>query len=357
MLMKYIAATLIVLSLFASAVLAGKTYEYQYQKIIDVEPTLELTVNNANGNIILASNNEYKLRVDAIKKIYSESKEEADLISDHVQISVTATEGHFLIEPKFLKIQDKSPSFWQKLLGQSGEQSYGSVDFVISVPVESNVDIYNSNGDIEIAGLKSNMSVTNSAGQISIRDIIGSLDVTATSGKIALTEIEGSVNINATTSHISFFSINGDMDIKNNSGETSGEYLIGNLIMTKTIGNVELEHIEGDVRIKSTSGKIRLAQDYGALDIFNESGNIEIKTELNSSKDYYIETITGSIQFIVPEDASGQIKMEVGSGDIDAQIPIAIDSFSKTRIAGSFGGEGPRISLITGAGDITLGEF
>lgn len=356
MFLKYFAA-LLILTALVSGIQGGKTYEYQYQKIINVEPTLELTINNANGSIILTANDEYKLKVDAVKKIYSESKEEADLISDHVQISVTASEGHILIEPRFTRIRNTPPSFWDKLLGKSGEPSHGSVDFIISVPVDCNADIYNSNGNIEVAGLRGHLLLSNAAGGINVRDIIGNLDIAATSGHIILAEIEGNLEINATNTQISFFSINGDLEIKNNSGETTGEYLIGDLTMTKTVGRVELQHIEGDVRIQSTSGEISILQEYGALDISNETGDIAIKTELNSLKDYYIQTTTGSIEFIVPEDSNGRIKMEVGSGDIDAQIPIAIESFSKTKIAGSFGNEGPKILLATGSGDITLAEF
>ncbi len=357
LLRKFFALFILAFSMTASIAHCGKTYEYQYQKIINVEPTLELTINNANGNIIVTTNNEYTLKVDAVKKIYADSKEEADLVSDHIQISVTSTEGHFIIEPRFLKIQDRSPSFWDKLLGTSGESSQGSVDFVVSVPVDCNVGISSTNGGIEVAGVRGQLVISGAGGDVSARDILGNLDITATSGNVTLAEIEGNVRLNAVGSHISFFSINGDLEIKNNSGETTGEYLIGDLEMIKTVGQVDLQHIEGDVRIKSTSGSINISQEYGALNIANESGDITIKTELNSPKDYYIETITGSIQFIVPEVSGGQIRMEVGSGDIDAQIPIAIDSFSKTRIVGTFGGDGPKISLVTGSGNIILAEF
>jgi len=343
--------------MLSSAVPAGKTYQYEYQKIVNVEPTLELTINNANGNVVVTSNDENKLKVEAVKKIHADSKEEADMVSDHVQINVTAAEGHFTIEPQFLRIHDRSPSFWEKLLGKSGEPSYGSVDFIISVPVDCNADIYNSAGDIEVAGMRGKLGLSNAGGDVSARDILGEMDITTTSAKISLTDIEGTVRINATGSQISFFTVNGDLEIKNNSGKIIGEYLIGDLVMTKMVGGVDLKHVEGDIRIKSISGDISIGQDFGALDIANESGDITITTELNSPRDYYVETVSGSIKFMVPEDSSGKITMEVGSGNIDTRIPIAIDSFSKKRITGSFGSNGPKISLATQSGDIILAEF
>jgi len=335
----------------------GKTYQYEYQKIINVEPQLELTINNANGNIILTTNTENKLKVEAIKHIYAESKEEADLVSEHVQISVSAADGHFTIEPQFLRIHNRSPSFWQKVLGKSGEPSYGSIDFVISVPTDCNADVYNTSGNIEVAGVRGKLLISGTAGNVAVRDGQGDIEIATTSGKVALNEIEGNIHINANGSDISYYTINGDIEIRNSSGRTTGEYLIGDLLISQTTGHIDLKHIEGDVRIKSTSGKISVLQDYGAVDIATESGDIQVKTELNSSKDYFIETISGTIRFIIPEASSGQVKLEAGSGDIDTQIPISINSFSRTRIAGSFGHGGPKISLTTMSGDIVFAEF
>lgn len=346
-----------VLILSASPVTGGKEYSYQFQKMINVDPPLELTINNANGNVIIKTNTEDRLKVDAVKRVYADSKDEADLVADHVQISVARAGGHFTIEPKFLRIQGRSLSFWDKLLGKSGEPSYGAVDFIVSVPTDCNIDVYNTSGNIDASGIKGKVFLSGSGGDISVRDIQGRLDITMTSGKLVLTDIDGNIHINATGSDVSFYAINGDLEIRKSSGKTIGESLIGDLTLSQTTGTIDLKYIEGNLRIKSTSGRITVDQDFGALDISSESGNIIIKTELNSSQDYYVETISGSIKFNIPGTSSGIIRMEAASGDIDTKIPILIESFSKTRISGHFGNEGPKISLATTSGDITLAEY
>lgn len=352
-------STIILLAVFclSTAALGGEVYRFEYQKIISVETGIELTLNNASGNVILTTNEDGKLKVDAVKRIYSDSPEEAEQVADHIQISVASAENHFTIEPKFMKIHDRSPSFWQKILGKSGETSYGSVDFVISVPVDCNADIYNTSGNIDIVGLRGRLLLSGTAGDIKVRDIQGDLEITTTSGNVVIVDIEGNIHINATGSDIAFSTINGNLDIRNSSGKTSGEYLVGDLTLSQTTGSIELARIEGDIRLKSNSGKIRVEQDFGALDVSTESGNIEIRTELNSDKDYFVESISGSIDFLIPGASSGRIKIEAGSGDIDTRIPIAIDSFSKTRISGSFGEGGPKITLATTSGDIRLAEY
>ena len=344
--------------LFLSAAASGgKVYRYEYQKIIKTEPGLQISINNPNGKVTLTTNPDGKLRVDAVKSIYAESQEEAEFVADHVQVSVTDIDGHFTIEPRFLQIQNRSPSFWQKLLGKGSETSYGSVDFVISVPTECNVDINNPQGDIEVSGLRGSITATGDLGSIAVRDIMGDATVVSSSGPVAVKDIEGRIFIKANGADLTFFSLNGDLEIRNSSGKVAGEYLVGDLIVSQQVGEVDVRQIEGDIRIKAASANVKVIQNFGALDVSTETGDIDITTELNSSKDYFVETVSGSIRFRVPEASGGEVRLEAGSCEIDTQIPIAIESFSRTRISGSFGSGGPKISLATTSGDIVLAEY
>jgi len=352
---RIIVATAIILVL--AATVAGKEYRFPYQKMVPVESRVELTINNANGDITLTASKDKVIRVDAVKNIITESKEEAETIAEHIQIAVSEADGHFTVEPRFLAMPDRSPSFWQKLFGQSGETSYGSVNLEISVPADCNAEIFNTSGNVTVSGIMGRIFISGTAGDVAVRDHQGTIEVATTSGQITLNDIEGATRINANGSDITFYALTGDLEIRNSTGQVQGDYLVGDLSVTQATGNIRLEHLEGDVRVKSTSGKIELGQDFGALDISTESGDIAIKTELNSPKDYFVETISGSIRFMIPGASSGMVKLEAGSGNIDTKVPIAIDSFSRTRLTGSFGHGGPKISLATVSGDIELVEF
>lgn len=349
-------ALLSVMTCLSAVTSAGQIYRYEFKKVVPVGPGLELTVNNASGNIIITTNGESVLSVEAVKNINGDSQAAADAIARHVEIDVNRTGGHFTVEPKFTRIDERTPSFWQKVFGKSGEQSFGTVDLVISVPVECNVDIYSTSGNIETAGLTGKLYLSGSGGSIKIRDIQGKIDIATTSGEVSLNDINGNVRINASGSSIVFSSIVGNLEIRNSSGKTAGEYLSGDLTLSQTIGSVDLKRIEGNIRIKSTSSKIDIDQDSGSLDVTAETGDINIKTELSSSNEYFVETISGSINFMIPGSSGGSVNIEAGSGDIDARIPISIESFSKTKLSGTFGGGGPKISLSTRSGDITLLE-
>ncbi len=335
----------------------GKIYRYEYQKIVNVNSGLEISISNPNGTVTVTTNPDEKLRIDAVKNIYAESQEEAEFVADHVQVEVSDTDGHFSIEPRFLKIEHRSPSFWQKLLGQGSDLSHGSVDFIISAPPDCNLDIYNPQGKVEISGLRGTVTISAETGEVETRDILGGVNITSSTGAVTVKDIEGPVFIKTNGSDLSFYSINGELEVRNSTGTVTGDYLTGDLALTQQGGAIEINHVEGNIRIKSASADVKIDQDYGALDVSTETGDIEILTALNSTRDYFVETVSGSIRFMVPEASGGKVNLEAGSCEIDTQIPIAIDSFSRTRISGSFGNGGPKISLVTTAGNITFGEY
>ncbi|MEA3297674.1 MAG: DUF4097 family beta strand repeat-containing protein, partial [candidate division Zixibacteria bacterium] len=134
-------------------------------------------------------------------------------------------------------------------------------------------------------------------------------------------------------------------------------FLFGSITVSQPSGDIDLQWIEGDVRIKSTSSSITIRQVMGAIDLSTSTGDVTIQTELDSPKDYFVETTTGRIQFSVPEMASGVLDIETRSGDVVTEVPIAVQSRTHTRLVGEFGRGGPRIKLCSSSGDVEVKEF
>ncbi len=348
---------LIVLLAGTVSLAAAKEYRYPFQKIIDVGPRLQMTVSNVVGDIQVKPSGEDKLIVEAVKRVEAEDQTEADRIADRIQIDIVATEGHYTIEPRLQKGDESPRTFWEKLLGKSGGPSRGAVDFVISVPTGCGANITCQSGRIDVEGLQGDITANTASGAVTVRGIVGAVDVTASSGDVKVEESEGPIQISAVSGTVGLASLRGEIDVRHNAGRTTGEYLTGNIIMLAVTGSIELNHVEGDVRIKGGSGAITVLQDSGALNLATESGNISVRTDLKSESDFQIDAGSGTIEFAVPEGASGRIRMETGSGRIDTSMPVTIDSFAKNRIVGNFGDGGPKITLTTLSGDIRLSQF
>jgi DUF4097 and DUF4098 domain-containing protein YvlB len=353
--MKRIFYILISLLMISSGINA-KGFRFEYQKMIDITGPIQLSLENPSGGIIITGAPSEKVSIEAAKNIRAVDAEEAEEISALIEIDVKQNKNKIDIQTIYHRSEKRSRSFWDKLFGTGGD-SFGSVDYTIAVPARCQLTIKTASGNIEVSGIKDKIFINGASGDIILRNIDGSSDIKSSSGEIKIEDIRGDINIAATSGGIILNSITGTMDIRTTSGDTKGSSLAGAVTLSQTSGKIDLTGLSGDVKIKSTSGDISIEQQSGAADIVSYSGRVMIKTELDSKRDYFAETMSGSIEFLVPQTSSGTVKMETGSGELKADLPLAIRTFSRNRLIGDFGSEGPKISLSTSSGDITIGQY
>jgi len=290
------------LFLLASKRTYAAEFTYEYQKTFQVESPVVLNLNLVRGNVYISGSEEGRLVIEATKRVRATNELEAQEVADHIEIKVDVSSEGVKINTNYLKMLNRNPSFWQKVLG-AGSDSYGSVDYTITLPSNSSIEINSMAADIELS------------------------------------------------------SIEGEIHIENTSGSTRGEFLFGPITVRQPQGVIDLEWIEGDIRIKSSSSKITIKQVRGAIDLSTYSGNVTIQTELASPRDYFVETTSGAITFSIPEVASGLLNIETQEGEIQTEVPVTIKSVSHHRIIGEFGGGGPTITLSSSSGNVTVAQY
>ncbi len=334
----------------------GKSYHFDYQKNIDVSGDIVLIIRNTSGLIEIEGAEVDRITIDATKHVRATDQEEAEEVADHIEIRVDKNGNKISIETRYLKMRKAPGTFLEKLLG-TGSDSFGSVDYKLIVPSNCEVDVENISGDIKISRLEMDCHITGSSGTIDISELNGRIDLETVSGRVELADIVGDVDIAGTSADVLFGSLKGNVDIRATSGKVNGQYLSGSVTISVTSGSIDISNLYGDARIKSQTGGIRIQQEAGSLELFTRTGNVDVQTELDSTRDFYVETESGRINFNVPETASGAVKLETVSGSINTELPLSIRQFTKSKLVGNFGGDGPRIYLMTSSGDITLGQF
>ncbi|HDL03611.1 MAG: hypothetical protein DRP46_10655 [Candidatus Zixiibacteriota bacterium] len=348
----YILGLVLILGLSAQ----GKIYSFDYQKMVVLPTDPELFIINKIGDVEIKGAPVSRMTIDAVKHVRAADQDEAEVVAEHIEIKVSQSGRKLTVRTNFRKLKGSSDSFWSRLFG-SGEDSFGSVDFVITVPQNCRVNVDNLSGSITVSGVHAPVNVTGTDEEIRLDDIHADAVINSMSSDINLTGITGRVDITTGGSNIEFNSITGAIDIHSTSGLKKGSYISGPVTISQTSGAVEVTYLIGDLQLRSTSGNVSVEQEEGAVSIQTHTGDVDIKTELNSSRDYYVETSTGSINFSVPETSSGNIRIETTSGEINTKLPISINSVSQNKMSGSFGSGGPNITLITETGDIIVEEF
>ncbi|MCX6826964.1 MAG: DUF4097 family beta strand repeat-containing protein [candidate division Zixibacteria bacterium] len=334
----------------------GDSFSFKFQKDIEISGRSELNIKNIAGLIEITGAEVDKISIGATKTVKAADQEEAEKIARQIEIEVSTNNNRVSIQTVLSKATGSSRSLMEKIFG-SGNDTFGAVDYTITVPNGCLARIENISGNIHVSDIANNVNIIVTSGNIELDGITGSVDIDAISGNMIIQDVKGNVNITATSSNTELNSITGATDICLTSGNTKGTSLMGPVTIAQTSGDVTMDSLSGDIKIKSISGDISIEQDEGAIDITVYSGNVDIKTEFNSQKDFYIETGSGKIVFAVPETSSGSARLETISGNITTELPISIRTFSKDKLLGDFGGGGPKISLITTSGDIIIRQY
>jgi hypothetical protein len=291
-------AVVAIVSLFASV--GATEYTFDYQKTLDVSEPVELSLYVVKGNVVVKGGAEDQIIIEAVKTVAGSNREEAEEVADHIEIKVREDGSSVNVETNYLKMINRSSSFWSKIFGGSGSNSYGSVNFTVTVPTRTSVSIMCLDGQVELSSLE------------------------------------------------------GEILVENSSGSSRGEYLFGPVTLIQETGEIELNWIEGDIKIKSASSKISIIQVRGSIDLSTSAGIVNIQTELDSPKNYYVETTSGSIVFSVPTSSSAMLDIETQSGEIRTEVPITVKSVSKKRLVGEFGSGGPTVSLSSSTGNVDV---
>lgn len=168
------------------------------------------------------------------------------------------------------------------------------IDLDITVPSTSDVDIYNSSGDVTVS------------------DINGQIKAETGSGDIKVTNVQGTTTL-----------------------ETGS-------------GDIEIDGIEGTANIQTGSGDVDFedARLQGKSILHTGSGDIRFDGSLNTNGDYTFESGSGDINVTLPADSALQFSVHSDSDDVE-------NDFNTASV-----GDGPRapVSIHSGSGDININK-
>ncbi|GEM_PF-937276 len=332
----------------------AKTFRFDYQKIIDTADSVEFYLSNIPGRIDVVGGADNQVIIKAVKFVRASDQEEAEELGAAIDIRVTRTENRISVLTDYLKSTRKSPSFWDRLFG-TDQESFGGVDYSISLPRSCRLELECSPGDVMVDGINGELYINASYGQVRLSSIAGNIDIEKNgTGEITLKDIEGDISVSASSCDLSLETFNGSADIRLTSGDVRGSALTGPFIISQSSGEVTLRQLSGDLRLRSNAGMVEIEQDSGAVDIVTQAGDVTVKTGLKTYKDISVRTTAGRINLAVPANSSGLLRLETGEGEIRTDLKMAVRSVTRNRLVGEFGTDGPKISLTTASGHIEV---
>jgi hypothetical protein len=149
---------------------------------------------------------------------------------------------------------------------------FSSVDFLVTVPVQANVDASTSNGRIEGRNLSGVLELETSNGRIEATDVIADLDARTSNGVI------------------------------------------------------HVEHSGGLFALKTSNGAIEMESVDGVVDAETSNGEITYSGYLTPESDHRMVTSNGAITLAIRSDASLIIDAETSQSSIVSTLPLIGDT-------------------------------
>ncbi len=197
-----------------------------------------------------------------------------------------------------------------------------SVDYEITVPVDTTVRTRSGSGDQTIEGTRGNVDLQSGSGNLKLSQLTGEIRLQTGSGDVRAREIAGSLR-----------------------GSTGS-------------GELELEEIgSGDVVLHTGSGNIGARGIQGSFR--GETGSGDITAEGTQGAAWEIRTGSGNVNVRLPDNAAFDVDLTSSSGTVEVDPAVTMTVQGRVQeghksIQGKVRSGGPMLTVRTGSGDIHI---
>jgi hypothetical protein len=263
---------LIVLSIFLFSILLIDSYSASLNETFKKQLTITskpfLGVKNSNGRIDLKAWDKNEILIIAHIRVEGDNSD-AEKIMDRIEIEVEQNGDNIFVETMLPSGLNKSTGLLSWLFGRSPWSV--SVDYEITVPHNSDLNLRTSNGRISIEEVAGNIRLSSTNGKINAKKVSGAVTCETTNGKVIAEFSE----IN-TREELIFKTTNGSIkvylpedfggyaDLKTTNGRINSDFsLYGNEHRSKRFKNSfrgEIAKGDGSIKCKTTNGSIYLVK-------------------------------------------------------------------------------------------------
>jgi DUF4097 and DUF4098 domain-containing protein YvlB len=260
----------------------GDVVEQQFS----VSSPAQFTLNTVSGSVVVSPGEDGAIRVRATKSGREEAR--ANTVIDLEQTG-NAVSVH---------THNRGAS---GILGRFGGQM-ASVDFVVSVPRSTSVEIKTVSADVRVSGTEGALRVQTVSGEVSVGDVQGDSQLTTVSGDVTAEGLAGTLTLHSTS---------------------------------------------GDARVAAST-----LRDFN---LHSVSGDFYLDTPLTAGEHYYAHTVSGDLELAIPGGTGVTVQMKTVSGEVHTGFANAeIIKSGRRHWQGRINGGGANLEMQSVSGDLTI---
>jgi DUF4097 and DUF4098 domain-containing protein YvlB len=342
---------------------------------VDAEKALTLNVASDAGDVTITGADVSAVLVKVIKTAYDSSQSRADAEVKGIKYVIEQTGNTITLKYEL----PKSMNF---------NNNINTVDFIVTVPTETTVNVDTNMGEVHISETKGNVEIANDFGTVNAENIEGALTVKTNSGEVTATAIKAgeadidlqssfggitlekasgaNVTLTSTSGVISMNDVRatGEMVTKTDFGDTkfengsanslnieanSGKVSLVKLKVSKEIkvnndfGEIELEQAaagsydlhtnSGGISVDGAKSTLKAYTDFGNITILNaQSATLDLKTNSGTIEfsgslgegPHMVSSDFGEITLSLPADSKLNVDLKTDVGGISSDIPLTV---------------------------------
>jgi DUF4097 and DUF4098 domain-containing protein YvlB len=380
--------------------------EADEEKRLAVHEPVTLVVKNAMGDITIAKGTEGEISIDAHKTAWGANQAEAEAALARLQVEITQENSVIAVQVESQEVS----------LFNAGEDN--SVEFTITVPVETAVTAHTDFGKVALSGVSGNADLRSNYGDIIATDRNGGLIAHTASGHITARNIQGDemtldlrsdygdisleraaagqIKAHSSSGLIHLAEVKAEdvklssdygaiefeagwtpqLNVDAGSGKVSLTQLIidkgltvrndyGHILITQVMApSYDVSTNSGEINLDGANGSVKAHSDYGnvtvtnavevALDLSTNSGTIQFAGSL-ADDPHLLKTDYGDVRLVLPENTPLTLDLRTDYGRIASDLPLTLSgSLEETNWHGTFNGGGAKLTASTGSGNISI---
>jgi hypothetical protein len=272
-----------------------------------------LMLSNISGNIQVVPGTADRIEVEALKRAWGPNPEQAKTRLTDAMVETYATANRVEVRVEH---------------GMRRDARGIDVEFNVKVPADAAVDLRTVSGDVRVTNVKGELRVEGVSGNVSLEGTARLASVKTVNGGITLTNTGADGQLSIST-------VNGDL-----------------MVQTLASRAISINTINGDVRIAGWSGD--------RAHIRSLDGDLDVQTSLTKGGRYEIESHSGDVTIVLPEQPGFELEAHTFNGRIRVDFPIRSEGPIRDNdrgprsVRGTYGDASSSLRLQTFDGNLTV---
>jgi hypothetical protein len=259
-----------------------------FDRTVTVSGTPTLLVEHRMGDLRIRAHARSELRIQATIHVSADSRSNASLLADRIQIDVQESQGTISVTTRYPEMAIRET----QRRGRNRDLSF-SVDYDLLVPERLPLSLRNRFGDVAVTGMKAGGSIVNASGRVTAIDggghytienrfgniealrLAGDVSIRGANGPVSASAITGMVTITNRFGNVNAATIRGDALIVNSNGSVEANDVNGGASINAAFGNVTLRNVARDVKVSNANGAISLQDVRGGAELSSRFGRVD----------------------------------------------------------------------------------